>query len=332
MRAVVVEAYGGVDNLALKEVAGPVPGDGEFLIDVHAAGITFADLLVIQGKYQDLPDLPFVIGKEAAGVVTRVGKGVSGVRVGDRVMAQLDHGAYAEQAVGLPANCHVIPDDATFVDAAAMGIAYQTAHFALIDRAQYCDGETVLVNGASGGIGLACVQLAKAKGATVLAGLPGLDDAEVVLQNGADHVIDLGREDLANSLREQVFSFTGGRGVDVVLDPVGADVFDASLRALAWRGRIVVIGFVGGRIPTIKSNYLLLKNIAVSGLFWNTYREREPEWVRRVQDELFDLYLAGKLKPQVMKVVPLDEFASALSLIAEGKVQGRAILAPQGLG
>jgi len=213
-----------------------------------------------------------------------------------------------------------------FSRAAAMGMVYLTAHFALVDRASLTAGETVLVTGATGGVGLASVQLARALGATVLAGVGRPEKADVARANGAHHVVDLSGEDLKNSLRDQVRKATGGGGADVVIDPVGGDVFDASLRALASRGRIVVVGFTSGRIPSLKTNYILLKNISVTGLHMNDYFHRDPAGVRRVQEGLFRLAAEGKIDPQVMQAYPLERFAEALNAVRERRVQGKVVL------
>lgn len=328
MRACVLTEFGSVENLRIENVANPVPGPGEVLLDVHAAGITYADLLIIQGKYQVLPPLPLVPGQEVSGVIRAVGSGVDRLEPGMRVMGFAIKGAYAERVVVAQQDCFVLPASMSFADAAAMGIAYQTAHIALMDRGQFRNGETVLVNGASGGVGLAAVQVANAKGAIVLAGLTTPAKAARVTGNGADHVIDLSVSDIAKSLREQVFAVTGGRGADVVLDMIGGDVFDASLRALAWRGRAVVLGFVGERIPTIKSNYLLIKNITASGLFWDSYRREAPDEVRAAQEDLFALHAAGKLKPVIMEVLPLEKIKQAFGRISRREVVGRILLDP----
>jgi|ERR1043166_432477 NADPH2:quinone reductase len=326
MRACVLSEFGSVDNLAIGDAAEPTPGDGQVLIEVRAAGVTHADLLVIQGKYQSLPPLPFVPGKEIAGVVAATGAGVTRFQPGMRIMGIAESGAYAQRAVVAQDDCFALPPSMSFVDAAALGIAYQTAHIALFDRGQYREGETVLVNGASGGVGLAAVQVAKARGATVLAGLTTLTKAPLILANGADHVIDLSCGNLGDAVREQVYAVTAGRGADIVLDMIGGDVFDASLRALAWRGRVVVIGFVGNRVATLKTNYLLIKNIAVSGLFWDTYRAKVPGQVHAVQQDLFALYEAGKLKPPIMEVLPLESVQQAFARISERQIVGRVIL------
>lgn len=231
-------------------------------------------------------------------MVSAVGEGVRHCRIGDRVLVQVEHGAYAEQVLADDEDSHVIPDSMGFNEAAAMGLVYQTAHFALIDRGHFRPGETVLVTGAGGGVGLAAIQLVKALGGTALAGTRSPAKADAIRAAGADAIIDLGAPNLRDALREQVFAAIAGRGADVVLDPVGGDVFDAAIRALAWRGRIVVIGFAAGRIPEIRANYLLVKNISASGLQWSDYRERDPAWVRRAQRELFELYQVGRLRPR----------------------------------
>jgi NADPH2:quinone reductase len=237
-------------------------------------------------------------------------------------------GAYAERVAVPEKDCYVLPSSMPFSDAAAMGIAYQTAHIALLDRGQLRRGETVLINGAAGGVGLAAVQVAKAKGAVVLAGLTTLTKAEVVRASGADYVIDLTQSDLAKSLRDQVFAVTGGRGANVVIDLIGGDVFDASMRALAWRGRAVVIGFVSNRIPVIKTNYLLIKNVSASGLFWDSYRREASDEVRAVQEDLFALYTAGKIKPVIMEALPLEQIGRAFGRITRREVVGRVLLDP----
>jgi len=329
VRAVVVHEHGPARDQRVETLADPVPGPGEVVIDAHAIGVNYPDMLVIEGKYQVLPPRPFSPGKEVAGVVSAVGNGVGRIKFGDRVMAQREYGTYREKVVSPEATCYVMPAAMSFEEGAALGLAYQTAHFALVDRAAYKTDETVLVTGASGGVGLACVEIAKALGATVIAGVTSTEKGELCRRHGADHVIDLAAPDLRNSVREQVYAAVGRRGVDIVLDNVGGDAFDGALRALAWCGRLVVIGFAGGRIPEIKTNYLLVKNIAVIGLQWADYRERDPQWVQRVQTELYALYEAGKLKPHVSARYPLERFADALARFAERGVLGKMILTPR---
>lgn len=326
MRAVWVRQHGAPQTARVEEVAPPQIAPDQVLVEVKAIGVNYPDILVIGGTYQILPPRPFSPGKDAAGIVRAVGSGARHCKPGDRVAVHLEYGAYAEQVAAKDVVCHPMPAAMSFEEAAAMGLVYQTAHFALIERGLYRRGETVLVNGAAGGVGLAAVQIAKGLGATVLAGVNCEEHAALARANGADHVIDLAQPQLRDSLRAQVHAATGGRGVDIVLDPLGGAVFEASLRALAWRGRMVVIGFAAGGIPELKANYLLVKNLSVSGLQWSDYRERTPEWVRRVQAELFALYDSGAIRPRVMRSFPLARFAEALELVSSGSVQGKVVL------
>ena len=327
MRAVVVKKLGPPESLSIENVPTPVPDDGEVLVDFHACSINYPDLLFMAGKYQVVPDLPFSPGFDAAGVVSAVDGGVKNLKPGDRVMVRLPRGGgYAEQAVSSEHLCYPMPDDMSFVDAAAMGMVYQTAYFGLLDRGYYKEGETVMVNGASGGVGIASVQLAKALGATVLAAVSKPERGEVVRAAGADHVIDLSTDDLRESLRQQVFAVTDGKGADVILDSIGGAVFEASLRALAWCGRIVIVGYMSGDIPSVKTNYIMIKNIAVSGLSAANYLYRTPEWTARAQQELFDLYTQGKLEPHVMKTYPLEDYMEALNVVRNREVQGKVVM------
>lgn len=326
MRAIVIRQHGAPETMVVEERPTPQAGPNQVLVAVKAIGVNYPDLLVIDGKYQILAKPPFSPGKDAAGVVLAVGPGVGNCKPGDRVVCQLEYGAYAEEIVVPAAQCFVLPDAMSFDEAAAMGLAYQTAHFALVERGMYRTGEIVLVNGAAGGVGLAAVQIAKGLGATVIAGVIGEDQAAIARENGADHVVDLGIPNLRDALRDRIKELTGGHGVDVVLDPVGGEAFTAALRSMAWRGRMVVIGFVSGTIPEVKVNYLLVKNIHVSGLQWSDYRDRTPDWVRRVQTELFDLYVAGAIRPKVMEAFAFEDYAQALGLVRDGKVTGKVVL------
>jgi len=328
MRAVLVRAHGPHDSPRVEEIPDLAPREREVVVETHAIGVNYPDLLVIEGKYQTLPPLPFSPGKELAGVVRSIGADVTGCKPGDRAMVLVEHGAYAEQVRAPEHQVFVLPESMSYPDAAALGLAYQTAHFALLDRGQYRSGETVLVTGATGSVGLATLQVAKALGATVLAAVSGSHRADLARANGADHIIDLSLSNLRDSLRDQVYAVTGKRGVDVIVELLGGDVFDAAIRALAWRGRMVVVGFASGRTPEIKANYLLVKNIAVSGLQVTDYRDRDPSWMRRAQAELFDLYLAGKIKPHIGATYPLSRFAEALARFGRRDVVGKLMLVP----
>jgi NADPH2:quinone reductase len=328
VRAVVVREHGPAAAQGVETLPDPVPGPGEVVIDARAIGVNYPDMLVIEGRYQLLPPRPFTPGKEVAGVVSAVGEGIARIKAGDRVMAQREYGCYAEKVLSPEATCYRMPASLGFEEGAALGLAYQTSHFALVERAALAKGESVLVTGASGGVGLAGVEIAKALGATVLAGVTSPEKGELCRRHGADYVIDLAAPDLRNNLREQVYAAVGKRGVDIVLENVGGEVFDASLRALAWRGRLVVVGFASMRLPEIKANYLLLKNIAATGLQWSDYREREPVWVQRVQAELYALWADGKLKPYVSERYPLERFADALAHFKARGVLGKMVLLP----
>jgi NADPH:quinone reductase len=326
MKAVVVREFGPPESIRVEDFPAPQPRENEVLIDVHAAGVNFPDVLVMAGRYQVLPARPFVPGKECAGIVAAVGSAVTTCKPGDRVLGWMEYGAFAEQAVAPQDNCFLLPEPMSFEEGASFGLVYQTAHFALVERADLRTGEIVLVTGATGGVGLAAVQVAKALGATVVAAVSTPEKAEVAWRNGADHVIDVSVPNLRDGLRDQLRQATGGRGADVVIEQVGGEVFDASLRALAWSGRLVVVGFAGGRIPEIKANYLLVKNIAVLGLQISDYRDQHPQAMRRVMAELFDLYDQGSLSPLVSQVYPLRDFAAALAAITARKAVGKLAL------
>jgi NADPH2:quinone reductase len=326
MKALLVREHGGIENLVLADAPDPVPKPGEALIDVRAASVNFPDLLVIGGTYQKLPPRPFSPGKDLAGVVAAVGEGVTICKPGDRIAAQVEAGAYAQKCVVPESNCHVMPSDMSYAEGAAMGLTYLTAHFALVERGMYRPGDIVLVNGAAGGVGTATVQVAKALGATVVASVGSEAKASVARANGADHVVRTDVPELREEFRRQVHDAVGRRGVDLIVDPVGGDVFDASLRAIAWCGRVVIVGFAEGRIPDVKTGYLLVKNISLIGLQFSDYRDREPEKVRVAQKALFGLYEAGKIKPHVMATYRMAEHQQALRAVRERQVTGKVVL------
>ncbi len=326
MRAVVVSEFGPIENARLSEVEKPAPGVGEVLLEASATAVNFVDLIMMSGKYQFKPQLPFVPGKLPAGRIAAVGAGVTGFKVGDHAIAMVEQGGFAEFATAPADQCVKLPSSLSLTEAAAMALIYDTAWFALRDRARIAAGDTVLVLGATGGVGLAAIQLAKAFGARVLGGVSSKDKADIVRDAGADAIIDLAAPDLQESLRAQVHAQTGKRGADIILDMLGGDIFDAAIRALAWRGRLVVIGFASGRIPTLKANYLLLKNIEVTGLQVSDYRKRMPKEMQACFAEIFALHAAGKLKPLPIKAYPLAQFSAAMHEIADRTVRGRVVL------
>ena len=326
MRAIEFAQFGPVETASLVEKGDPAPRRGEVIVAVHAAPVNFVDALVVTGAYQFLPELPFTPGKGPAGVVCATGPAVERLHIGDRVLAMAEQGGYAEKVVVAADQCYPLPQGLSFVQAAAMGVAFDTAWCALRDRARLQPGETVLVLGASGAVGIAAVQLAKVMGARVLAAIARKEKSGIVRRAGADAVVDLSAANLRDSLRAQVYNLTDGGGADIVLDPLGGDAFDAALRAVAWRGRLVVIGFASGRIPAVKVNYLLLKNIEISGLQISDYRKRRPQQMAACFAELFAFAEQGKLKPLPTKVYPLEQFATALHEIEDRKVRGRIVL------
>lgn len=327
MRSYQIHEFGEPSSLVIDQVADPVPGDREMVVDVEAVGLNFPDALVVRGKYQFLHPLPFTPGKELAGVVRSVGGAVQGFRPGDRVMSQVEFGAFAEQVVTKPEFTFAMPADMSFSEAAAMGLVYQTAYFSLVERAQLKPGETVLVGGAAGGVGLASVQVAKGLGATVVAGVRGEDAAIAARESGADFVIDLSGPDQRDSIREQIRALPLEKpGVDVVIDPVGGDFFAGAIRALAWCGRLVVVGFAAGEIPILKVNYLLLKNISVLGVQWSDYRDRVPERVMQAQQKLFEMWRRGVVHPYITQRADFEQLPSMLALVGQSKVRGKAVV------
>jgi NADPH2:quinone reductase len=326
MRALVVHEFGPLHSHQVEELADPKIGERDVLIDVKAIGLNFPDTLMLQGKYQTRPDRPFTPGRDASGVVLAIGPTVTRVRKGDRVIAQVTTGAFAEKLAAPEARCFRMPDSMDFVTGAGMVTIYNTAYVAVVIRAQIKPGETVLVTGASGGVGLAAVQIARAKGARVLAGVTSKEKGQVALASGAEALIDLSAPDLRESLRDQVFALTDNRGVDAVFDPVGGDVFDAALRAVGYAGRMVIIGFASGRIPEVKGHYILLKNIALVGAPLDIHFKMQPEVMDAAVADLFRMYERGEIKPEIMATYPLDDIHKAMDLIVGRKVKGKIVL------
>ena len=323
MRAVVCSEFGPFSQLALTDFPDPQPGPNDVLIDVVAAGVNFPDRLIVAGKYQMRPELPFVAGAEAAGVVSALGDNVSGVEPGDRVIAlgRL-YGAFAEKSIAPARTLLRMPDEMDFVTAAGFGLAYGTSYYALKQRAQLKTGETLLVLGAAGGVGLAAVQLGHAMGARVIAAASTQDKLDVARASGAAIGIDYSTE----SLKLRVKELTDGKGVDVVCDPVGGEFSEQALRATGWNGRMLVIGFAAGDIPKIPLNLPLLKNNSVVGVFWGAWAARDPAASLENYGELFRMYREGKIKPLVSQVFDLENFAGAFEAIEERRAQGKVIL------
>jgi NADPH2:quinone reductase len=324
MRAVVVDRLMEPQDLRVAEAPEPELYAGGLAVDVKAAGCNFFDILMAQGRYQVRPPLPFVPGAELAGVVSAVGAEVDGFRAGDRVLSSVPLGAFAERAVVPARTAWRMPDAMTYEEGAAFPIVYPTSYAALVLRAQLRAGETLLVHAAAGGVGLAAVQIGKALGARIIATAGGADKLAVARDAGAEVCIDYRDAEWP----EQVKAATAGRGADVIYDPVGGDVLDQSLKCIAGSGRLLVIGFAGGKIPEIKANRILLKNIAVIGLHWGAYATHEPERVPEVFEALFRLYEAGTIRPVIGGRFPLEGIADALVALGSRRTVGKVVVAP----
>ncbi len=322
MKAVLCRAYGPPSSLEIGEAPSPVPGPGQVRVDVHACGVNFPDTLIIQGRYQFKPELPFSPGAEVAGVIGAIGPGVEGWAVGDRVIAATTWGGYAEEVAASVERLVRLPEGLDFSTAAAFMLTYGTSHHALKDRARLAPGETVLVLGAAGGVGLAAVELAKQMGARVIAAASSEDKLAVCREHGADETIDYSRE----NLRERIKALTDGRGVDVVYDPVGGDYAEPALRSMAWNGRYLVVGFAAGGIPALPFNLPLLKGCAIVGVFWGGFTRQEPERNAANLQELVQWLREGRLKPRVCARYPLEQAADAMADLLERRVTGKVVL------
>ncbi|MDH4563080.1 NADPH:quinone oxidoreductase family protein [Pseudomonas sp. BN411] len=322
MKAVLCKAFGPADTLVLEEVASPEPKKNEILIDVHAAAVNFPDTLIIEGKYQFKPPFPFSPGGEAAGVVAAVGEKVSHLKPGDRVMALTGWGSFAEQVAVPSYNVMPIPKGIDFNSAAAFGMTYGTSMHALKQRANLQPGETLLVLGASGGVGLAAVEIGKAMGARVIAAASSAEKLQVAKAAGADALINYSEENLKDRVKE----LTGGQGADVIYDPVGGDLFDAAVRSINWNGRLLVVGFASGRIPELPVNLALLKGASVVGVFWGSFAQRQPQDNLANFQQLFAWYAEGKLKPLVSQTFPLERASDAINALATRQAVGKVVV------
>ncbi|RKH09016.1 NADPH:quinone oxidoreductase family protein [Corallococcus sp. CA053C] len=321
MRAIVCRTWGGPGQLTLEDMPEPVPGDGEVKIDVHACSVNFADLLMIGGTYQTKPPLPFVPGLEAAGTIASAPDG-SGFQPGDRVVAILWHGGYAEQAVAAPRETFLLPAGVSFEVAAALTSAYVSTALALQRVARLMPSQTLLVLGASGGVGLAAVQLGKALGATVIAVAGTTDKLATAREAGADHVISHHDPDW----KEQVQGAAGPSSVDVCFDPVGGPLFDPALSTLGWGGRYVLVGFAAGQVPQIPAHRLLVKHRAVLGSSLRYFRYREPAALRETMEQLFTWYAQGKVSPRITGRLPLSRTSEGLRALEERRAIGKLVV------
>jgi NADPH2:quinone reductase len=322
MKAVVCKQFGPPDSLLIEDLPSPRAGPGEVVISVKAASVNFPDVLIIQNKYQFKPPLPFSPGSELAGVVKEVGDGVGGFKPGDKVIAFTTYGAFAEEVKTEAARLLPLPQGMDFVTGAAFLLTYGTSDHALRDRGALRAGETLLVLGAAGGVGLAAIDIGKALGARVIACASSEEKLEVCRQHGADAGINYASEDL----RERIKALTDGRGVDVVYDAVGGPYSEPAFRSLAWRGRLLVVGFAAGDIPKLPLNLPLLKGASLVGVFWGDFARREPKEFAASVRQLGEWYRQGKLRPHVSQTFPLEKAAEALKLMAARQVKGKVVL------
>jgi NADPH:quinone reductase len=323
MKAMLCHVWGAPDVLRLEDVPPRALRPSEVRIRVRAAGVNFADSLMVGGTYQVKPPLPFAPGLEAAGEVIETGSAVTGLRTGRRVLAVLRNGGgYAEEIVLDAATVVPIPEAIDFTTAAAFPVAYGTAHLALTYRGRLQPGETLLVLGAAGGVGLTAVEIGKVLGGRVIAAAGGADKLAIARSRGADALIDYRSE----SIRDRVRALTGGKGADIVYDPVGGDAFDQALRAVNWEARMLVIGFAAGRIQAVPANLILVKNISVIGVVWGAQTERDPSGMSRNLAELLRWWSEGKLKPLIAKALPLAEAGAALNALLSRRYAGKIVL------
>lgn len=322
MRAVLCKRFGPPESLVIEDIPSPQPGPGEVVVSVKAASINFPDLLIIQDKYQVKPPLPFSPGSEMAGLVKAVGDGVSHVKPGDAVIGVTTYGAFAEEVKTEARRVMAIPPGMDFTTGAAFIMTYATSDHALRDRGALRAGETLLVLGASGGVGIAAIEIGKAIGARVIACASSDDKLVVCRQHGADDTINYTTEDL----RERIKTLTGGTGPDVIYDPVGGPYTEPALRSIAWRGRLLVIGFAAGDIPKIPLNLPLLKGCSIVGVYWGDFARREPENFAREMQHLSNWFAEGALKPHISARFPLERTAEALKMVAARRATGKVVI------
>lgn len=325
MRAVLCKEYGPPESLVLEEIADPSPAAGEVLLDVAAAAVNFPDVLMIEGKYQSQPPFPFSPGGEIAGTVTALGEGVSEWQVGDAVFGGISVGGFAEKIAVAANRLRAIPEGMSFAQASGISTTYGTSYHALKQRADIQPGETLLVLGAAGGVGIAAVELGKALGARVIAAASSDEKLAVARAAGADELINYAD----GELKDKVKALTDGKGADVIYDPVGGDLFDQCMRAINWNGRVLVVGFTGGYIPKVPINLILLKGCQVVGVFYGSFTAREAALNAQNFEEILDLFKAGKINPLVGAEYPLEQYAEALRCLSERRATGKVVVTPR---
>jgi len=322
MKAVVCNEFGLPSSLSYQEVSNPSPQKGEILISVKACSVNFPDTLIIQGKYQFRPKFPFSPGSDVAGVVSEIGEGVKGFQIGDEVVGFIQHGGFAEKAIVAARDCFPKPRGMSMVNASAFLLAYGTSYHALKDRAKLKEGETVLVLGASGGVGITAVELSKLMGAKVIAAASTEEKLALCKEFGADELINYSKENLKDRVKE----LTNGKGVDVIYDPVGGDFSEQAFRAIAWKGRHLVIGFANGEIPKIPFNLPLLKGADITGVFWGAFAQKEPQKNLENIQQLLTWFVKGEIKPHIDATYSLQDAPKALEDMMNRKVKGKIVI------
>lgn len=326
MRGLIIREFGPINSHQVEDFSDPVAKTGELIIDVHTMSLNFPDTLMVQGKYQMWPDRPFVPGRDAAGIVSAVGRGVTSFKVGDRVSCQVLWGAFADKVCVPEAKTFKLPDELDFVSAAAMITTYNTAHVAVYERGNVKAGETIFITGASGGVGLAMVEMAKARGATVLAGTTSKAKGDIAIAHGADYWIDLSIEDLHEGVKNQVVAAIGSNLCEAVFDVVGGKVFDAAMRCIAYQGRMIIVGFATMDISMPKGHHILLKNISIIGAPLDINYKKSISVIHRGTKIIFDLWKSGKLKPEIGQILPLDKIIPAMESIQNRTAPGKIII------
>ena len=320
------KAYGAPEDLVLEDVAEPSPGAGEVLVEVAATALNFPDVLMVAGKYQSQPPFPFSPGGEIAGTVLEAGSGVTEFAPGDRVFGGVGYGGFAERVAVAAQSLQPVPESMSLVEASGISTTYGTSYYALKQRAALQPGETLLVLGAAGGVGIAAVQLGKAMGARVIAAASSAQKLSVAKDSGADELIDYSD----GQLKDEVKALTGGKGADVIYDPVGGALFDQCLRCINWYGRILVIGFAAGDIPKAPINLILLKSCQLVGVFYGAWSARARDENRANFRDILAFHEAGKIKPVVGRVHPLENYAEALNDLAQRRAIGKIVVTPGG--
>ena len=322
MKAILCKQFGEIDSLVFEEIQSPIPADNQVLIDMKACGVNFPDTLMVQGKYQFKPAFPFSPGGEVAGIVSAIGQNVKHLKIGDKVFSLTGHGGFAEEVLGEANKTFPMPPDMDFVTAASTMYTYGTSYHALKDRAKIKAGETLLVLGAAGGVGLAAVQLAKLMGAKVIAAASTSEKLAICTELGADEIINYELENIKDRIKE----LTQGKGVDVVYDAVGDKFAEPAIRSLAWKGRYLVVGFAAGEIPKIPLNLALLKGASIVGVFWGMFAQNEPANSLQNFMEILGFIKEGRLKQHIHKIYPLAQAKNALQDLADRKVIGKCVI------